>query len=110
MAPGSEGDGGLALHVRLLRRDPNAPSELTETYLPPLVAWLRQTFNQEDTALLDTIAIDLILSLAEKPEQYKITVAQSDPRSIVTVQDPSGAPDKTATGEKILTLLKDQLK
>jgi len=55
----------------LLRRDPNAPSELTETYLPPLVAWLRQTFNQEDTALLDTIAIDLILSLAEKPEQYK---------------------------------------
>jgi len=46
----------------------------------------------------------------EKPEQYKITVAQSDPRSIVTVQDPSGAPDKTATGEKILTLLKDQLK
>ena len=46
----------------------------------------------------------------EKPEQYKITVAQSDPRSIVTVQDPNGAPDKTATGEKILTLLKDQLK
>jgi len=46
----------------------------------------------------------------EKPEQYKITVAQSDPRSIVTVQDPNGAPDKSATGEKILTLLKDQLK
>ncbi len=46
----------------------------------------------------------------EKPEQYKITIAQSDPRSIVTVQDPNGAPDKSATGEKILTLLKDQLK
>jgi outer membrane protein assembly factor BamC len=46
----------------------------------------------------------------EKPEQYRITIAQSDPRSVVTVQDPAGAPDKSVTGEKILTLLKDQLK
>jgi outer membrane protein assembly factor BamC len=46
----------------------------------------------------------------EKPEQYRITIAQSDPRSVVTVQDPAGAPDKSATGEKILTLLNDQLK
>ena len=42
----------------------------------------------------------------EKPEQYRITIAQSDPRSVVTVQDPGGS----VTGEKILTLLKDQLK
>jgi outer membrane protein assembly factor BamC len=47
---------------------------------------------------------------SEKPEQYRITVAQADPRSVVTVQDQNGAPEKTATGEKILTLLKDQLK
>ncbi len=47
---------------------------------------------------------------SEKPEQYRITVAQADPRSIVTVQDPNGAPDKTVNGEKILSLLKDQLK
>jgi outer membrane protein assembly factor BamC len=46
----------------------------------------------------------------EKPEQYRISIAEADPRSIVTVQDPSGTPDKTATGEKILSLLKDQLK
>jgi outer membrane protein assembly factor BamC len=46
----------------------------------------------------------------EKPEQYRITVAQADPRSLVTVQDPNGAPDKSANGEKILALLKDQLK
>jgi outer membrane protein assembly factor BamC len=46
----------------------------------------------------------------DAPEQYRITVAQVDPRSIVTVQDPNGAPDKTANGEKILALLKDQLK
>ena len=46
----------------------------------------------------------------EKPEQYRITIAQSDPRSVVTVQDPAGTPDKSGNGEKILTLLKDQLK
>jgi len=28
----------------------------------------------------------------------------------VTVQDPDGAPDKSQNGEKILALLKDQLK
>jgi outer membrane protein assembly factor BamC len=46
----------------------------------------------------------------EKVEQYRITVAAADPRSLVTVQDPSGAPDKSPTGEKILSLLRDQLK
>ena len=46
----------------------------------------------------------------EKPEQYRITIAQADPRSVVTVQDPAGAPDKSVNGEKILALLKDQLK
>ncbi len=46
----------------------------------------------------------------EKPEQYRIVIAQADPRSIVTVQDPNGAPDKSPNSEKILSLLKDQLK
>ena len=46
----------------------------------------------------------------EKPEQYRIAIAQADPRSIVTVQDPNGAPDKSPNSEKILSLLKDQLK
>ena len=45
-----------------------------------------------------------------KVEQYRITVAEASPRSLVTVQDPNGAPDKSATGEKILSLLRDQLK
>ena len=30
----------------------------------------------------------------DKPEQYRIMVAEGDPRSVVSVQDPSGAPDK----------------
>jgi outer membrane protein assembly factor BamC len=46
----------------------------------------------------------------EKPEQYRIVVAEADPKSLVTVQDQNGAPDKSPAGEKILTLLKDQLK
>jgi outer membrane protein assembly factor BamC len=46
----------------------------------------------------------------EKVEQYRITVAAADPRSLVTVQNPSGAPDKSPIGEKILSLLRDQLK
>lgn len=44
------------------------------------------------------------------PEQYRITVASAGERSVVTVQDQNGAPDKTATGERMLSLLKDQLK
>ena len=45
-----------------------------------------------------------------KPEQYQILVAEASPISVVSVQDPGGIPDKSATSEKILTLLKDQLK
>jgi outer membrane protein assembly factor BamC len=46
----------------------------------------------------------------DKPEQYRILVAESAPPALVTVQDANGAPDKTPSSEKILTLLKDQLK
>ncbi|MCC6378807.1 MAG: outer membrane protein assembly factor BamC [Burkholderiales bacterium] len=46
----------------------------------------------------------------EKPEQYRISVVEAVPSSLVTVQDPKGAPDRSATSDKILALLKDQLK
>jgi outer membrane protein assembly factor BamC len=46
----------------------------------------------------------------QKVEQYRILVAESAPPAVVTVQDNSGSPDKSASGEKILALLKDQLK
>ena len=45
-----------------------------------------------------------------KPEQYRVVVTQADPKSVVTVQDPAGAPDKSVNSDKILALLKDQLK
>jgi outer membrane protein assembly factor BamC len=47
---------------------------------------------------------------AEKPEQYRIMIAETAPPALVTVQDANGAPDKTPASEKILALLKDQLK
>ena len=46
----------------------------------------------------------------QKPEQYRVVVTQADPRSMVTVQDPAGIADSSPNGEKILALLKDQLK
>lgn len=47
----------------------------------------------------------------DKPEQYRIKVAEdTSPRSTVSVQDPSGNPDKTQASERILALLRDQLK
>lgn len=46
----------------------------------------------------------------DKPEQYRVVVTQADPRSVVTVQDPDGALDRTPNSERILALLKDQLK
>jgi outer membrane protein assembly factor BamC len=46
----------------------------------------------------------------DKPEQYRIKVVEEAPASVVSVQDPNGAPDKTQNSEKILALLKDQLK
>jgi outer membrane protein assembly factor BamC len=46
----------------------------------------------------------------DKPEQYQIVVAETGQSSVVSVQDPGGVPDRTATSEKILSLLKDQLK
>jgi outer membrane protein assembly factor BamC len=46
----------------------------------------------------------------EKPEQYRIKVVDTPPTSIVTVQDPKGEPDRSPSAEKILGLLRDQLK
>jgi len=46
----------------------------------------------------------------DKPEQYRIKVVEIAPTSIVSVQDPQGQPDRTQNSEKILALLKDQLK
>ena len=46
----------------------------------------------------------------DRPEQYRIKVLESAPTSVVTVQDTKGEPDRTANGERILALLREQLR
>jgi outer membrane protein assembly factor BamC len=70
--------------------DPDAAKSGTESI------WQKLQFWKTDTK--------------DKPEQYQILVAEANPISVVSVQDPGGIPDKTANSEKILTMLKDQLK
>jgi outer membrane protein assembly factor BamC len=45
-----------------------------------------------------------------RPEQYRIKVSETAPTSVVTVQDPKGEPDRTTSGERILALLREQLR
>lgn len=46
----------------------------------------------------------------DKPEQYRVLVADASPNSTVIVQDAKGVQDRTDVGDKILALLQDQLK
>jgi outer membrane protein assembly factor BamC len=46
----------------------------------------------------------------DRPEQYRIKVVEAAPASVVTVQDPKGEPDRTSNGERILALLREQLR
>jgi outer membrane protein assembly factor BamC len=46
----------------------------------------------------------------DKPEQYRIKVAEVAPQSVVSVQDTAGNPEKSQAGDKILALLQEQLK
>jgi len=46
----------------------------------------------------------------ERPEQYRIKVTETAPSSVVTVQDPKGDNDRTSNSERILALLREQLR
>jgi len=46
----------------------------------------------------------------DKPEQYRIKIVETAPQSTVSVQDPAGHPDKSQASERILALLREQLK
>jgi outer membrane protein assembly factor BamC len=63
--------------------------------------WLKNTIAKLEFWKTDT---------PDKPEQYRVVVTQADPSSLVMVQDPAGVADRSPNGEKILALLKDQLK
>ena len=64
---------------------------------------------KKDRGILDKIK-SAFRSDETKPEQYRVVVTNADPQSVVTVQDPAGAPDRSPNSDKILALLKDQLK
>ena len=46
----------------------------------------------------------------DRPEQYRIKVSEEPPRSVVTVQDTKGVTDRTPNAERILALLREQLR
>ncbi len=69
--------------------DPDAPKTTTGDWMSKLMFW-------RDTT--------------QKPEQYRIQVNESGAQSVVLVQDPNGGPEKSQSSEKILALLRDQLK
>jgi outer membrane protein assembly factor BamC len=46
----------------------------------------------------------------DKPEQYRIKIIEAAPQSTVSVQDPSGNPDRSQASDRILALLRDQLR
>lgn len=64
--------------------------------------------EKKDKGFLDKLAF--WRDKAEKPEQYRIVVSDAGSSSAVLVQNPEGAPEKSATSGKILALLRDQLK
>jgi len=61
---------GRALHARLLRGDPTAPSDLAVGYLEPLVARLRRAYPLQDDDVVFEVACDLILTFSQQPETY----------------------------------------
>jgi outer membrane protein assembly factor BamC len=47
-------------------------------------------------------------STADKPEQYQVVVAGDETKSTVAVRGTDGGPDRSANGEKILSLIRAQ--
>ncbi|MEO9136564.1 MAG: outer membrane protein assembly factor BamC [Casimicrobiaceae bacterium] len=46
----------------------------------------------------------------DKPEQYRIKIVETALQSTVSVEDPKGDPDRSRASDRILALLRDQLK
>ena len=95
--------------------DPTKPDHRNETpdqspvTLPPTLFLSRKLLFNREGSWLAKLAF-WKKDEKDKPEQYRIKVVEAAPASVVSVQDPKGAPDRTQNSEKILALLKDQLK
>jgi outer membrane protein assembly factor BamC len=77
--------------VRYVDPDGSPSSKKDDSWLSKLQFW-----KSEDTSRFQ--------------EQYRIVVSEKAGRSQVSVQDKNGAPDKSQTAEKMLSLLLNQLK
>jgi outer membrane protein assembly factor BamC len=77
--------------VRYVDPDGSPSSKKEESWVSKLAFW-----RSEDTSRFQ--------------EQYRIVVAETGGKSQVTVQDKNGAPDKSQTAERMLSLLLNQLK
>ena len=77
--------------VRYVDPDGSPSSKKDDSWLSKLAFW-----RSEDTSRFQ--------------EQYRIVVAETGGKSQVSVQDKNGAPDKSATAEKMLALLQVQLR
>ncbi len=70
-------------------------------------------YADPDTAKSDKGWLDKLAfwkDTTEKPVQYRVVVEGGDPRSTVVVQNAEGVADKSPNSEKILSLVRDQLK
>ena len=77
--------------VRYVDADGSPTSKKDDSWLSKLAFW-----KSEDTSRFQ--------------EQYRIVVTEAAGKTQVLVQDKTGAPDKSSTAEKMLTLLLSQLK
>jgi RNA polymerase sigma-70 factor (ECF subfamily) len=66
----ASGEFGEQIHRRLLDRDPIAPSELAETYLPLLIDHLKKKFKRISEHDVMQAAADAVLNYAERPERF----------------------------------------
>ena len=60
----------LALHRRILAKDPTAPSDLAVAYLTPLIRWLSTRHRKTPEDFRDQAAEDAILALCKNPASY----------------------------------------
>jgi hypothetical protein len=58
------------IHQRMLQLDATAFAELCQVALPHLTTFLERAFPQQRSHMRDTVAVDLLLSYQNRPEQY----------------------------------------
>lgn len=72
MADKPSAEAQTRLYLRLLAREPDAPGDLAEAFLTPLLESLHRTFPDDalsDPTLVDNCVIDTLLNFPKRPEK-----------------------------------------